>query len=157
MYTVGMKIILASDHAGFELKEQTKEWLLENEHEVNDSGALSHDPEDNYPLYMHKAAGLLVADQSARAIVFGGSGNGEAMVLNRYKGVRAIVYNGQDSELIRLGRAHNNANALAVGARFVDSDKLREVIEIFLATEFDGERHTQRVLDIDNVSYNEVA
>jgi ribose 5-phosphate isomerase B len=145
-----MNIYLAADHAGFELKERIKTWLVEQAFEVNDCGADTLIDGDNYPVYMHAAAREMVrAHADVRAIVFGGSGTGEAIVMNRYAGLRAVVYNGQDPEIVRLGRAHNDANVLSIGARFVDSDRLPEILNIFLNTEFEGGRHEQRVLMID--------
>ncbi len=152
-----MNIILAADHAGFEMKEQLKVWLLGQGHAVEDCGAYTLVSDDDYPVYMHKAAEqlqLYARDTEFLelcVIVLGGSGTGEAIVMNRYSGIRAVVYNGQDVEVIRLGRAHNNANVLSVGARFVSQDQLWAGVQLFLDTPFDGVRHQRRINMIEIV------
>jgi ribose 5-phosphate isomerase B len=158
-----MKILLAADHAGFEMKEKMKDWLLKHNYNVEDCGAHSFDSGDDYTVYMHSAGQKLSrflkenaehthggATDQVRAIVFGGSGTGEAIVCNRYAGIRAVVYNGQDPEIVRLGRAHNDANVLSVGARFVTAEQLFQAVHIFLNSAFEAGRHTQRVVQIDN-------
>ncbi len=146
-----MKIYLAADHAGFEMKEQVKKWLLEHNYSVIDCGAKEYSQEDNYPDYMHACAEQYSKDTGidTKMIVFGGSGTGEAIVVNRYTGIRSIVYNGQKNEVIRLGRAHNNANCLSIGTWFVDFDMIAQAIELFLRTPFEEGRHTERVQNIE--------
>ena len=145
-----MKIILASDHAGFELKEKVKTFLLENKYEVFDVGALSLDPNDDYPQYMHKAGELVSeSDGSDKAIIFGGSGQGEAMVANKIKGIRATEWYGGNMDIIRLSREHNDANVLSIGARFVSLEEAKKAIELWLNTDFSGEeRHKRRIKEI---------
>ena len=152
-----MKIILATDHAGFEMKEQVKAVLLARGFEILDCGAETYHASDDYPMYMHEAARQLRmrvqdGDTASRSIVFGGSGTGEAIVMNRYHGVRTIVYNGQSIDIVALGRQHNDANCLAIGARFVNYEDTLEVIEIFLATDFEAGRHIARVQSIEKMS-----
>ncbi len=158
-----MKIYLASDHAGFELKEKIKKFLLESNYEVQDFGALIYDAKDDYPDFMHLAAKALSEDgEDSRAIIFGGGGQGEAMVANRYKGVRAAVFYGirlpisatdivgrvsvDQFEQVRLCREHNNANALALAARFLSEGEALTAVNFFLAAPFSGdERHVRRL------------
>lgn len=161
------KIYLASDHAGFELKEKVKLYLqylkVENKLEENnlsinfeivDFGACEHVDTDDYTVYMHKAGHDMSIDVNAglksRAIIFGGSGEGEAMVMNRYDGVRCTTYYGNNLEIVRLGRAHNNVNSISFGARFVDYTECVLAIELFLNTEFERGRHISRVEKIDH-------
>lgn len=140
MFTHEQKTIhLATDHAGFVLKEAVKKWLEEKDVVVTDHGARKIDELDDFPDFIGKAAAA-VAKQPEKnvAIVFGGSGQGEAMAANRFKGVRATVYYGGDSKIITLSREHNDANVLSIGARFVDVDLCKKVITAWLQTKFDG-------------------
>ena len=117
-----MKIYLATDHAGFSLKEEVKKYLEEKEQNISDCGALTLEEGDEYPVYMVNAARHVQEDafhDPSMAIIFGGSGQGEAIVANRFRHVRAIVYAGGNLELVKLGREHNDANVLSIGARFV--------------------------------------
>ena len=146
-----MKIILASDHAGFELKENIKKFLLDNKYEIEDVGAFTYDENDDYPQYMHKA-GELVSESDGRdkAIIFGGSGQGEAMVANKIKGIRATEWYGGNMDIIRLSREHNDANVLSIGAGFVTEEEAEKAIKIWLETNFSGEeRHARRIAEID--------
>ena len=149
-----MKIILASDHAGFKLKENIKSFLKEKGHEIDDVGAKKLVEDDDYPQYM-AAAAIKVAEDSCgdiRAIIFGGSGQGEAMVANRFPGVRAAVWYGGSEEIVKLSREHNDANVLSIGARFVDDETAKRVIELWLKTPFSAEaRHQRRVDQIDSI------
>lgn len=151
-----MKIYLATDHAGFELKEQIKKHLEEEGKEVYDCGALTLEDGDDYPSYMAHAAKSVMNDalhEPAMAIIFGGSGQGEAIVANRFRHVRAIVYAGGNLELVKLGREHNDANILSVGARFVSVAEAIQAINLFLITPFSHqERHSDRIIQIDEVT-----
>lgn len=143
-----MKIHLAADHAGFALKEKLKAFLISQEYQVEDHGALSYSDGDDYPDYMRPAAEALAKNpEEERAIIMGGSGQGEAMVANRVKGVRcAVYYGGNNMDIVKLSREHNNANALAIGARFVKDDEAFTAINLWLATPFPGdERHVRRI------------
>ena len=114
-----MKIHLATDHAGFDLKNSIREYLINQGYDVKDHGAYEYDALDDYPDFIIPCAKAVSKDLNSRGIIFGGSGQGEAMAANRIKGVRAAVfYNGPD-EIIRLSRQHNNANILSIGARFM--------------------------------------
>ena len=151
-----MKLYLATDHAGFSLKEEVKKYLEEKELEVYDLGALTHEEGDDYPSYMAEAGARVQHDamhDPSMAIIFGGSGQGEAIVANRFRHVRAIVYAGGNLELVRLGREHNDANVLSIGARFVTFAETIQAVELFLSTPFSHEeRHADRVVQIDELT-----
>lgn len=128
-------IHLATDHAGLELKDAVSNWLSEAGYTVFDHGAKTYVAEDDYPDYISLAAkAVSSAPEKERAIIFGGSGNGEAMMANRYPNVRAAVYYGGATEIVALSRAHNDANVLSIGARFVTFLEAKEVISIWLNT-----------------------
>ena len=151
-----MKLYLATDHAGFELKEQVKNWLTEKgEYEVVDCGAEAYVDGDDYPKYMANAARSVQEDSMhnpSMAIIFGGSGTGEAIVANRFHHVRAAIYTGGDLELVKLAREHNDANVLSIGARFVNLDDTKKAIELFLSTHFShAERHSDRIIMIEDL------
>ncbi|HEX7724358.1 MAG TPA: RpiB/LacA/LacB family sugar-phosphate isomerase [Candidatus Paceibacterota bacterium] len=147
-------IILAADHAGFALKEAIKGHLLKRGYQVTDVGAHEFRADDDYPVYMTMAAMKVAADLSGdtKAIIFGGSGEGEAIVANRFPGVRALVWYGGSKEILKLSRQHNNANTLSLGARFVDEKTAVEAVDLWLATPFSNEeRHVRRIHEIDNI------
>ena len=128
-------IYLATDHAGFELKNQIKDYLeTRDEVVVHDFGAHSYDALDDYPDYISQAAAAISAAPHDRAIIFGGSGQGEAMLANRFANVRATVYYGGPTEIISLSREHNAANILSLGARFIDFDTAQIAIDLWLTT-----------------------
>lgn len=146
-----MKIFLGADHAGFELKEKIKEFLAGLGHEIIDHGAFEFKADDDYPDFIRLAAEAVSKDLESRGIIFGGSGQGEAMVANRYKGVRAAVYYGGTEEIIKLSREHNDANVLSLGARFIDEKTAKDAVKLWLETSFNGEeRHKRRIAKIDN-------
>lgn len=148
-----MKIALAADHAGFELKESLKEFLEADGHEVIDFGAETEDPGDDYPDFVVPAAQAVAAGDVDKGIIIGGSGQAEAMAANRIKGVRAAVFYGGDEEILPLSREHNDANILSLGARFIDEDLAKEMAMLWLATEFSGdERHVRRIAKIDDLT-----
>lgn len=146
-----MKIYLAADHAGYELKEKLKSWLEKNGHEVKDFGAFKFDPADDYPDFMNPAAkelaqALAEDPENNRGIFLGGSGQGEAMVANRHKGIRAAVLYHYNQDIVKLSREHNNANVLCFGARFIKEDEALEAAEMWLKEPFPGEeRHQRRI------------
>ena len=146
-----MIIYLATDHAGFNLKEKIKEFLVGLRYEIKDFGAFSLDPADDYPNFIKPAAEAVSKDpENSRAIVLGGSGQGEAMVANRYKGVRAAVLDIYNADVIKLSREHNNANVLSLGARFLKEEEALDAVKLWLETPFTGEeRHKRRILKID--------
>ena len=137
-----MKIALGTDHAGFEYKERIKQYLLQRGHEVKDFGTFSSESCD-YPDYIYPAALSVAKGQCERAIVLGASGNGETIVANKVPGVRcAVVWN---ERAARLARAHNDANCISIGAHMVSIQQVFEMIDIWLATPFDGGRHLRRI------------
>ncbi len=152
-----MKIYFASDHAGFELKAVLTAYLTELGYAVEDMGAPTLAPEDDYPDYMTPCATRVAGEPDSRGIIIGGSGQGEAMVANRVKGARAAVYYGPAErsqtdaddamlDIITSSRAHNDANILALGARFIDAEEAKRVVKQFLETVFSGEaRHMRRI------------
>ena len=145
-----MDILLAADHAGFEMKEHIKEYLEREGYAMHDVGAHSFDPNDDYPQYMQEAAELVARMDSAFGIVFGYSGQGEAIAVNRFRGVRAMVYVAVNPDLVKLGREHNNANILSLGAGFLTNKQAEEAVKIFLSTPFPGDaRHARRIMQID--------
>lgn len=137
-----MKIAVASDHAGYRLKEELKMLLRELGHEVRDFGTHSEDPVD-YPDFIVLAAEAVGRVEFDRGIVLGGSGNGEAIVANKVPGIRCALCH--DATTARLARAHNDANMLAVGQRIVGSEVARDIVRVWLDTPFDGGRHQRRV------------
>jgi ribose 5-phosphate isomerase B len=147
-----MKIYFATDHAGYELKNELIKYVGHELHyQVEDLGNTHHDKSDDFPDFISLAAKKVSENtESARAIILGGSGEGEAMMANRYKGVRATVYYGGSYEIITLSREHNNANVLSLGARFLSTDEARKVVELWLKTSFsEDERHKRRIRKID--------
>jgi ribose 5-phosphate isomerase B len=149
-----MTIYLATDHAGFELKESIKTYLEEmGSNEVYDCGALTLEPGDNYPEYMARAAEKVQYDsmhEPSVAIIFGGSGVGEAIVANRFAHVRAVAYAGGPLDIIKVSREHNDTNVLSIGARFVTTNEAKQAIDLFLNTPFShDERHADRIIQIE--------
>ena len=141
-----MKIALGSDHAGFAYKERIKKFLTDRGHEVLDKGAFSDAPVP-YPIHVRPAAQAIVNGEADRAIVLGGSGNGEAMVANRIRGVRcALCWNVESARLCRL---HNDANCLSLGERMMSEETALEIVQIWLETPFEGGRHIERIRMID--------
>lgn len=145
-----MKIYLASDHGGFELKENIKKCLKDKGYEIEDCGAYDLNPIDDYPDFISKAGEKISEDPKSFGIIFGKSGAGEAIVANKFKNVRAVV--GFNSENVRLSRQKNDANVLALGSTFVDKVSAKEWIEIFLNTPFPGEgKHIRRINKISAI------
>jgi len=143
-----MKIALGSDHAGFAYKEKVKAMLVSMGHKVLDCGTHSEEPVP-YPMFIRPAAQAVANGECERAIVFGGSGNGEAIVANKVKGVRcAYVWNSQTAE---LGRRHNDANCISIGQRMISEYIALECVRIFLDTGFEGGRHIERIREIEQL------
>jgi ribose 5-phosphate isomerase B len=143
-----MKIGIGSDHAGFRYKEAIKGFLAAAGHEVRDFGTASEEPVD-YPLFIHPVAAAVAAGEVERGIVLGGSGNGEAMVANRVRGVRcALCWN---AESARLGRQHNDANVISLGERMMSEETALDIVRIWLETPFEGGRHLRRIQEIDQL------
>jgi len=141
-----MKISLGTDHAGFRYKEKVKEFLGSLGHEVRDFGTFNEEPVD-YPLFIRPAAEAVVRGECERGIVFGGSGNGEAMAANKVHGARcALCWN---EETARLSRQHNDANVLSIGQRMIPEDLALKIVRIWLETPFEGGRHAKRLRQLN--------
>jgi ribose 5-phosphate isomerase B len=146
-------IYLATDHRGFELKEKIKEWLSQWGYEYEDMGAFGYNKEDDYPDFISKASEKVSANpDNDKAIILGGTGEGEAISANKFQNVRAVVYYGGVDEIIKLTKEHNNANVLSLGASFIDDISARSMIRLWLETSFSGEeRHKRRIEKIKDI------
>ena len=146
-----MNIYLASDHAGFDLKVHLAAYVEGLGFTVIDKGPFSKDNSDDYPDFTRLVAEeILKSPDNSRGIILGGSGQGEAMVVNRFKGIRAAVYYGGPLNIIRLSREHNDANILSLGSRFLDESEAEAAAKLWLETTFSGEeRHKRRIAKID--------
>lgn len=164
-----MKIALSTDHAGFEQLKKLKDFLLTQGHECIDFGPQEFDETDDYPDFIFPAAQAVASGECERGIIWGGSGQGEAMVANRVKGVRCAVYYGpatakrainaegqtakDNLEILRLSREHNNANMLSLAGRFLDDADIEQAVAIWLEAPFNGvDRHVRRIKKIDELS-----
>ena len=141
-----MKIALGSDHAGYRYKQRLAEWLRGAGHEVVDFGTHSEEPVD-YPLFVRPAAAAVARGTCERAIVLGGSGNGEAMAANRLRGVRCALC--WSAESASLARRHNDANVLSLGERLIPWETALEIVRTWLETPFEGGRHVRRIQLLD--------
>ena len=148
-----MRIALGADHAGYTLKEDLKAFLKEEGHDIEDHGTDSTEPVD-YPPFCAAAARAVVAGTADRAIVLGGSGQGEQIAANKVDGIRASLCH--DLFLARLARQHNDANVLAMGARVVAPAYAREIVRLWLDTPFEGGRHVARVEQIGRIERGEL-
>ena len=145
-----MKIYIGSDHAGFELKGKLIEFIKSLNIEVIDKGAFSLEPTDDYPDFIVPVAEAVAKDSESLGIILGGSGEGEQISANKIDGVRAIEYYGGNLEIVKLGREHNDANILSLGARFVSDEEAKGAVKIFIETPFSNdERHIRRIDKID--------
>jgi ribose 5-phosphate isomerase B len=141
-----MKIAVASDHAGFEYKEQIKNLLKQSGHEVRDFGTDSNERVD-YPAFIRPAAEAVARGECDRGIVLGGSGNGESIVANKVRGIRcALCWN---EESARLSRQHNDANVLSLGQRLIPLEAALKIVQVWLTTAFEGGRHEARIRSIE--------
>jgi ribose 5-phosphate isomerase B len=153
------KIYVGTDHAGFRLKEKITPYLTSLGYEVLDFGAHGYDESDDYPDYISKVASAVSLNpENIRGVIFGGSGQGEAIVANRYPNVRAIVYYGggllsSKKAIVKLGRQHNDSNILSIGARYVSVSLAKKAIREWLQERFEGsERHARRIKKIERIS-----
>src|SRR5690606_24591027 len=140
-----MRIHIAADHAGCDLKSALVEHLTAGGHDVVDRGAHEYDAEDDYPAFCFAAGEAVVAEPGSLGVVIGGSGNGEQIAANKVDGVRAAL--AWNVETARLGRQHNDANVVAVGARQHSVDDATELVDAFLAEPFSGDPRHQRRID----------
>ena len=143
-----MRIVIGSDHAGFLYKARIKEILTRWGHEVTDFGTDSEAPVD-YPLFIRPVALAVAAGEFERGIVLGGSGNGEAIVANRVRGIRCTLC--WNVESARFARLHNDSNVLSMGERLVPVAELEPILKMWLETPFEGGRHQRRIDEIDAV------
>ena len=157
-YTTDMKIVIASDHAGFDLKSYLVKSLRESGHDIVDMGNSIHNDTDDYPDYI-KLVGEYISEHNNpkqyRGIVIGGSGQGENICVNKFVNVRSVLIYGNDRELnttiAKLSRQHNNANVMSLGARFIEQNRALEIVHIWLEENFSNEeRHIRRLLKIEN-------
>lgn len=148
-----MKIYFASDHAGFEMKGKLLEFVKNLGYEVEDCGAYEFNPDDDYPVFIKRAAERISIDPlNSKAIILGGSGQGEDMVAEKYPDVRSAEYYGGNLEIVKLSREHNDANILSLGARFINEDEAKEAVKLWLETPFsEEERHKRRIDQIDKL------
>ena len=153
------KIYIGSDHAGFDMKQELIPFIEELGYEVIDFGAYIYDAVDDYPDFISPVAKAVALNpESNCGIVLGGSGQGEAIVANRYPNVRAVVYYGEPSmfgkhDFIKISREHNDANILSLGARFLKMKEAKKAVEIWLTTHFSNEeRHIRRIKKIERIS-----
>jgi len=144
-----MKIHIATDHAGLDLKNAIRDYLVDKGHDVTDHGAHEYDALDDYPDFIFPCAKAVAADTESKGIILGGSGQGEAMAANRVKGCRAAVFYNGPMDIVKLSREHNNANILSLGARFMSEEEIYDVIELWLAEPFGGGRHQRRIEKLD--------
>jgi ribose 5-phosphate isomerase B len=148
-----MRVALGADHAGFALKEDLKAFLAEEGHQALDHGTETTEPVD-YPLFCAAAARAVFRGEAERAIVVGGSGQGEQIAANKVDGIRAALCH--DLFLARLSREHNDANVLAMGARVVAPAYAREIVRVWLHTPFEGGRHVARLEEIAQIERGEL-
>jgi len=144
------KIYLSGDHAGFYLKEKIKKWL-EKKYEVEDVGPLKFDKNDDYPDYVIPMARKVAKNSHCPGIVVAGSGQGEAIVANKVKGIKAGLYHGGSPRIVFTGRGHDNINVLCFGSRFVTEKEAKRAITIFLNTKFEGGRHSRRLKKVEKI------
>ena len=149
-----MKVFFGGDHAGVELKGKLVEFVRSLGYEVFDFGPKEYDENDDYPDFVIPVAQAIRNDsEQSRGVIIGGSGQGEAIVANRFKRVRATVYYGGDPEIVKISREHNDSNILAIGARFASVEEARRAVELWLKTPFSGDgRHFRRNKKIDELT-----
>src|SRR3989338_642394 len=138
------QIYFSGDHAGFYLKEKLMDFFRKKGFEIRDFGPYAYDKNDDYPDFVISMAKTVKKDK-VFGLVIAGSGEGEAIAVNKLKGIRASVYHGKNLKIVKTTREHNDANVLCIGARFVPEKEMKKAIEIFLETKFQGERHGGRL------------
>lgn len=146
-------IYIASDHAGFELKQKLIEHLKSSSQAVEDCGPEAFDKADDYPDFIYPCAVKVSQNPGSMGIVIGHSGQGEAIVANKVKGVRAVVYYGTHEEIIKLSREHNNANVLSLGSHFLNPEQAERAVDLFIETGFEAGRHSRRIEKISKLEY----
>ncbi|MBA3732941.1 RpiB/LacA/LacB family sugar-phosphate isomerase [Patescibacteria group bacterium] len=147
-----MKIFIGSDHAGFEMKRELKVFLASLGNELVDCGPTKYEHDDDYPDYVSVVAHNVSKDPESKGIVIGWSGQGEAMVCNRFSNVRCAVFYGGSKHILTLSREHNDANILSLGSQFITTQEAKQAVELWLHTKFSGdERHKRRIKKIEEV------
>jgi ribose 5-phosphate isomerase B len=141
-----LRIAIGSDHAGFAYKEKIREYLTQQGHQVQDMGTYSEEPVD-YPLWIRPVAEAVARGECERGIVLGGSGNGEAIVANKVRGIRCTLC--WNLESARLAREHNDANVLSLGQRMMSEETALAIVDVWLKTAFEGGRHERRIKQIE--------
>jgi len=144
-------IYMGGDHAGFKLKEKLKPFILKQGYKLEDFGPFKYNKNDDYPDFVVPLAKKLAKNKFARAIIIAGSGQGECIVANKIKGVRAGLYHGGSTKIVFTGRGHDNTNALCFGSRFVTFKEAQRAIKLFLKTPFEKGRHARRMAKVAKV------
>lgn len=144
-----MRVHIGGDHAAYELQRHLVTWLTEQGHEVVDHGPAAYDAQDDYPVFVLRAAVAVAQEPGSLGIVLGGSGNGEQIAANKVPGIRAAL--AWKPEIAQLARQHNDAQIVSIGARFTDLENAEEMVRVFLGTPFTGEARHQRRLDMVSV------
>jgi len=149
---MSQRIYIGSDHAGFEMKRELVSFLVERGFSVFDCGPKEYIHDDDYPDYVSLVARCVADEAESMGIVLGWSGQGEAIVANRYGGVRCAVYYGGTKHILTLSREHNDANILSLGAHFITTQDAKQAVELWLGTKFTNEeRHVRRINKIENL------
>ncbi|MCE0485388.1 ribose-5-phosphate isomerase [Ornithinimicrobium sediminis] len=141
-----MRVHIGGDHAAYELQRDLVAWVAEQGHEVVDHGPVAFDAQDDYPVFVLRAAEAVAGEPGSRGVVLGGSGNGEQMAANKVAGIRAALC--YSTELAVLARQHNDAQVISVGARMQTLEEARAMVRAFLDTDFSGEERHQRRIDM---------
>jgi ribose 5-phosphate isomerase B len=146
-----IKILLATDHAGFELKNKLTEWLIKNKYEIEDCGAHKFDKNDDYSDFVKIVAKKISKNpKKFKGIILGGSGQGEAIFANRFKNIRAATIYNFNEKIVRLCREHNDANIISLGARFLSFEQSKKIIKIWLNTKFlKKQKYSRRIKKMD--------
>ena len=139
------KLHVSGDHAGFKLKEKLKPWLEKKGFKIKDFGPLKYNKNDDYPDFVVPMARAVKNDKNSVGIIIAGSGQGESIATNKIKGIRTALYHGGSPRIVKTGRAHDDANVLAFGSRFVTEKEAKKAIDLFLNTKFEKGRHGRRV------------
>ncbi|MGB3827347.1 MAG: ribose-5-phosphate isomerase [Ornithinimicrobium sp.] len=141
-----MRVHIGGDHAAYEMHQDLRDWLSEQGHEVHDHGPFEYNDQDDYPVFVLRAAEAVAADAGSLGVVLGGSGNGEQIAANKVVGIRAALC--YSEELAVLARQHNNAQVISIGARMQTREESRAMVAAFVGTEFSGEQRHQRRIDM---------
>ena len=149
-----MKLVIASDHAGFSLKEEVRAYLAKTGHEVLDLGAFKCEPQDDYPDFAERVGEAIKDGEAPRGILICGSGVGVSIAANKIPGIRAAMCYDEDSA--RNSREHNGANVLTLGGKKISDGQMREIVRVWLSTDLTEERHRRRIAKIDALLRHEL-